>query len=195
MGQNRIVTFAIEDRVYQINKLPPNGGHLFTMKVAHLLGISLAGEAGAFMAMAQEAGITEEGSEVGKLIAAKGLEGKLLSMVVRLIPHLDPKKLAELMDEVFTSCKPMVSVANGPTVHISLNQSFDEHFGDDRYAGDMFPVAVWAIKENCGGFFVQSGPGFRTLVRHLTQQTSPQTDTGTTSLVGLQRPGSAGRTS
>ncbi len=187
---SRIVDFKIDNRTYQLTKMPPNGGHRFATKVAHLLGLSLAGEASSLFAMAKEVGI-EAGADAAKALAVKGMDGKILALVMRLIPHIDPNKLGDLMDEVFDNCKVMVRVGDGPSLSLARDKDFDEHFGSDESAGDFYPVAFWAIKENAGSFFVQSGPGFRTLVRHLPVSASPTTDTGTTSSAALRRPASA----
>ncbi len=183
---SRIVSFKVDNRHYELVKMPPNGGHRFATKVASLLGLSLAGEASSLMSLA-----TEAGADVAKAVAAPGMDAKILGLIMRLVPHIDPDKLSDLFDEVYTSCKVQVRVGDGPTLNLALDKDFDEHFGSDAGAGDFYPVSIWAVKENCGAFFVRGGPGWRILARLFQGSESQTTDTGTTSSGALRRPGSA----
>ena len=156
-----IRSLKVEDRVYKLSPMPPWEGAELAAEVAEVLMTALAAEADGVMGAATDA---VKGGVVDN--------GKILSMIGRLLPHLPARELTRLARKVMTPADNYTGVAcaDGP-----LEQGvFDEWFG--KYAGDYFPVAIWAIKENVSGFFVNGGPAWNAVAAVLLPSKSQKTD-------------------
>lgn len=156
-----IKSFKIGGNTYKLVVMAPWHGAAYAARVAGLVSKSLAGEA-------------EEAKNLAELkegISSGGISDKLItrivSMVARILPHIDPDQFSELAKTAFN--KSQVTAPNGSS--LSEEGLFDEWFNDHR--ADFFPVAIWAIKENCAGFFVGGGAGWSALAAQLTPSKSP----------------------
>ena len=153
----------IEGKVYRLEVMAPWIGAAYATKVGGLLTKALAGEA------SEAKGISDIKSD----IADGGMDAKLVErimhMIMRILPHIDPDKFSELAREAFLNSK--VTAPNGS--ELSDEGLFDEWFTKNK--GDYFPVAIWAIKENCSGFFVGGGAGWSALGGQFLASKSPKT--------------------
>lgn len=137
-------TLTIDDRHYRLIPMQPLNGLPFALKVAANLGSGIAGlDAGGFSL-----------SELSTEPDTQGLE-KALAGVILAAAHIDPDKVHQLMrealnHEVYASDRKLSD-------ELYFNNWFDEH------PGDLLPVAIWAIKEHVGRFFVQGGPAWSAL--------------------------------
>ena len=145
-----IKTLLIADREYKMVVMSPWTGAAYAARVVGLLTKALAGEASEAADLAEAKGDIATGGLTDDKIK------KIMSMVMRVLPHLDADTFTELAREAFSNSS--VSVRGQEIYESGL---FDEHF--NKHRGDYFAVAIWAIKENCTGFFVGGGPAWSAL--------------------------------
>lgn len=149
-----IKTLMIDGRKYQLVVMPPWQGAEFAAEVAGLLTGALASEAGE----------AKELSDMKSDISSGGMSDDMIkrvtSMVMRILPHIKPKEFTALARQAFRGSD--LSVGGDM---LSEEGLFDQHFGKHR--GDYFPVAIWAIKENCAGFFGGGGTAWSALAGQL----------------------------
>lgn len=152
MIQQKIL--SIEGRTYRLTPMQPLNGLPFALKVAANLGSGIASlDAGGFSLNA----LSEEQS----------LE-KALSAVIVAASSIDPDKAHQLMREALNYEVYADTTKLSDDLH--FNSWFDEH------PGDLLPVAIWAIKEHVGRFFVQGGPAWSALAGQFGLSRSRQTD-------------------
>ena len=150
-------TLTIEDRHYRLIPMQPLNGLPFALKVAANLGTGIAGwDAGGFS-------LSELSAEQG----GQSLE-KALAAVIMAAAHIDPEKVHLLMrealnHEVYASDRKLSD-------ELHFNCWFDEH------SSDLLPVAIWAIKEHVGRFFVQGGPAWSALAAQFGLSSSRSSD-------------------
>lgn len=158
---SEIKSLKVDDREYKLVVMPPWSGAVYAAKVGGLLTKALAGEAG------EAKDLSDMKSEIAGGGMSEELIGRIVSMVTRILPHIDPDKFSELAQEAFRNSE--VTAPNGSK--LSDEGLFDEWFGNHR--GDYFPVAIWAIKENCAGFFVGGGSAWSALAGQFLPSKSP----------------------
>ena len=140
-------SFKIGDKTYKMAVMPPWSGASFAAEVSSLLAGALGGEAVEAKTLSGLAG----GNVSDEFIA------KAASMVMRLLPHIDSKEFTKLARRCFIESQ--VTAPDGS--NLGEEGLFDDWFGRNR--GDYFPVAIWAIKENCSGFFAGGGMAWSAL--------------------------------
>lgn len=150
------------DRKYKLVVMAPWVGAHYATKVSGLLAKALAGEAG------EAKDLSDMKSEIEGGGMSEELVSRIVGMVTRILPHLDPDTFTELAREAFKNSE--VTAPNGN--NLSDEGLFDEWFGKHR--GDYFPVAIWAIKENCSGFFVEGGEAWSALGEQFLPSESPK---------------------
>jgi hypothetical protein len=145
-----IKTLSIDGRKYQLVVMAPWDGAEFAAEVAGLLTGALAGEA------SEAKDLSDIKGEIAGGGMSEGMIKRIPDMVMRILPHIKPREFTRLARQSFRDSE--LSVGGDK---LSEEGLFDQHFGKHR--GDYFPVAVWAIKENCAGFFVGGGQGWAAL--------------------------------
>ncbi len=137
----------VEGREYRLLPMAPAYGAIFAARVAVLLTSILGAEADG---LSQIISSFKSGSADDE-----GVQAQLFRLVMKLLPHLNPKEFAALCDEALkTDC-----FAGGN--RLNDESHFNSWFDENR--GDYFPVAIWAIRMHCQDFFVKGGPAFRAL--------------------------------
>lgn len=158
---SQIKSLQIGEREYKLVVMSPWRGATYAAKVGGLLTKALAGEAGEAKDLADMKSQIAGGGVSDELIQ------KIISMITRIIPHIDPDKFSQLAQEAFKHSE--VTAPNGN--QLADEGLFDEWF--EKHRGDFFPVAIWAIKENCSGFFVGGGAGWSALASQFLPSKSP----------------------
>ena len=130
---SQIKSLKIGEREYKLVVMSPWRGATYAAKVGGLLTKALAGEAGEAKDLADMKSQIAGGGVSDELIQ------KIISMITRIIPHIDPDKFSQLAQEAFKHSE----------------------------------VAIWAIKENCSGFFVGGGAGWSALASQFLPSKSP----------------------
>lgn len=141
---SEIKTLEIEGRSYRMTVMSPWQGAAYAARVMRLVSSALAGEAEGF------SGLQKSISEDGNLSSSQ-----VIGLLTRVLPHVPAEDFTQLAREAFTS---LVSPQGD-----SLGQEglFNAWF--NKYPGDYFPVAIWAIKENSAGFFTKGGAAWSAL--------------------------------
>lgn len=151
-------TLTIESRTYRLIPMQPLNGLPFALKVAASLGGSIASlDTGGFSLDSLKGNSDAEG---------KGME-KVLSAVLVATASIDPNQLHQLMREALSY------EVYADNTKLSDDMHFNQWFGD--HPGDLLPVAIWAIKEHVGRFFVQGGPAWSALAGRFGLSASPKT--------------------
>lgn len=151
----------LQPRVYKLVVMAPWDGAAFAAEVASLLTGALAGEA------AEAKDLSDMKDNIAGGGMSEELIGRITSMVMRLLPHIKPKEFTRLARQCFTASE--LTAPNG--AKLDEEGLFDEWF--NRHREDYFPVAIWAIKENCSGFFVGGGSAWSALAGQFLPSKSP----------------------
>lgn len=189
IGDDKVVK-QVNKRRYSLQPMPPSQGSLFAARVARLISGALAAESGGAIDLLKNTdenlldgieGASREDIEkklFTMLQDGKGLDflAKIISMVMRTLPHVDVYEFDALAKEAMSyeffagDLKCFNDAAPG---------HFDTHFS--KFPQDFYTVAIWAIKENSGAFFANSGKGWGILGTRLLPSKFLTKGTSTTS--------------